>query len=86
MAYEKLSAEEDTEIAFFFNSCEELISVDECEPNSLVVLNDCVNIRQQHIIKDYFATGRYKNTSCVYLTQLNVQCNREMSVARKLTV
>ena len=35
--YEKLSAEEDTEIAYFFNSCEELISVDECEPNSLVV-------------------------------------------------
>jgi hypothetical protein len=27
--YEKLSTEEDTEIAYFFNSCEELIFFDE---------------------------------------------------------
>ena len=46
-AYEKLSAKEDTEIAYFFNSCEELILIDECERNSLVVFDDCVNIQQQ---------------------------------------
>ena len=30
-AYDELLGEEDMEIAYFFNSCEELISVDECE-------------------------------------------------------
>ena len=49
--YEKLSAEGHTEIAYFFNSCEELISVDECEPNSLVVFDDSVNVQQKQIIK-----------------------------------
>lgn len=45
--YDKLSAKEDVEIAYFFNSFEELISVDECSPYSLVVFDDCVNIQQQ---------------------------------------
>ena len=36
--YEILSAEEGKEIAYFFNNCEELISVDDCEPNSLIYL------------------------------------------------
>jgi len=67
-AYEKLSVQESTITAHFFNNCEELISVDECEPNSLVVFGDCVNEQQQQII-DYFARGRYKNSSCIYLTQ-----------------
>jgi len=43
--YEKLSTVEDAEIAYYFSSCEELISVDECEPNSLVVFADCVNFQ-----------------------------------------
>ena len=63
--YEILSVEENTEIAHFFNSCEELISLDECEPNSLVVFDDCVNEQQQQIIEDYFSKGRHKNISCV---------------------
>jgi hypothetical protein len=60
-AYDKLSGtEEDGEIAYFFNSCDDLISVDEYEPNSLVVFDDCVNVQQQQIIKDYFVRGAIK--------------------------
>jgi len=76
--YEKLSAEEDVEIAYFFNSCEELISLDECEPNSLVVFDDCVNVHQQDIIKDYFVRGRHKNISCIYLTHSHTKVNRQL--------
>ena len=47
----EISVEEHTQIDYFFNSCEELISVDDCEPNSLVVFDDCVNIQQQQTIK-----------------------------------
>jgi hypothetical protein len=57
------------ETACFFNSCEEIISVDECEPNSLIIFYDCINIQQQHIIKDYFVRGRHKTISCIYLAQ-----------------
>ena len=54
-ACEKLSVEEDIHMAHFFNSSEELILVDDCEPNSLVVFDNCVNIQQQEQnIKDYF--------------------------------
>jgi len=42
---------EDAEIAHFYSNCEDLISVDKCKPNSLVVFDDCVNIKQQHFIK-----------------------------------
>jgi hypothetical protein len=77
--YEKLSAaEEDGEIAYFFNSCEELISVDKCEPNSLVVFDDCVNVQQQQIIKDYFVRGRHKNISYIYLTQSYTKVDRQL--------
>ena len=76
--YEKLSAVEDAEIAYFFNSCEELISVDECEPNSLVVFADCVNLQQQHVIKDYFVRGSHKNISCIYLTQSYTKVDRQL--------
>ena len=50
--YEKLSVKEDAEIAYFFDNCEDLISFDECESNSLVVFDDCFNTQQQHVIKD----------------------------------
>ena len=76
--YEKLSAEEGTERAYFFNSCEELISVDECEPNSLVVFDDCVNVQQKQIIKDYFVRGSHKIISCVYLTQSYTKIDRQL--------
>ena len=59
--YYKLSAKEDVEIAYLFNNCEELISVDECNPNSLVVFDDCVNSQQQHLIKITLVGGVIKN-------------------------
>ena len=65
-AYNKLADKEDAEIAHFCSNCEDLVSVDECEPNSLDVFDDCVNIKQQHFIKNYVVRGRYKNFSCVF--------------------
>ena len=76
--YEKLSFQENTEIAHFYSNCEDLISVDECEPNSPVVFIDCVNEQQQLIIKDYFSRGRHKNISCVYLTQSYIKVDRQL--------
>jgi predicted AAA+ superfamily ATPase len=76
--YEILSAEEDNEIAYFFNNCEELIPVNECESNSLLVFDDCVNVKQQEIIKDYFSYGRNKNISCIYLTQCYTKVDSQL--------
>jgi hypothetical protein len=45
-AREELSVEKDFQMAHFFNNCEELSLVDDCEPKSLVVFDDCVNIQQ----------------------------------------
>jgi len=77
-AYDKLADKEDAEIAHFYGNCEDLISVDECEPNSLVVFDDCVNIKQQHFIKDYFVSGRKKNISCVYVKQPYTKVDRQL--------
>ena len=38
--YDKLAAQEGEEIAHFYNNCEDIISVDECEPNSLIIFDD----------------------------------------------
>jgi hypothetical protein len=65
--YEKLSNKEGKEIAYFFNNFEELILLDNCEPNSLIIFDDCVNIQQQHIVRYYYVRGRHKNISCVCL-------------------
>lgn len=53
----------------FINNSDELILVYECEPNSFVAFDDCVNSQQQQVIIDYFVRGRHKNTSWVSLTQ-----------------
>ena len=66
--YEKLSDELFVKVAYF-NSCEELLSVNDCESNSLVLFDDCVNSQQQQTIKYYFVRGLHKNISCNYLTQ-----------------
>ena len=76
--YEKLSAEEHTEIAYSSKSCKELISFAECEPKGLVVFDYCVNIQQQQFIKDFFVRGRHKHISCVYLTQSYTKNDRQL--------
>jgi len=76
--YDKLSAKEDVEIAYFFNNCEELIPIDECKPNSLIVFDDCVTSQQQHLIKDYFSRGRHNKISCIYLTQSYTKVDRQL--------
>jgi hypothetical protein len=62
----------------FFNKCEELILVDDCEPKSLVAFDDGVNIQQQQIVKDYFVRGRRKNICCVYLTQSYTKVDKHL--------
>jgi hypothetical protein len=44
----------------------------------LVVFDDCVNIRQQETIKDYFVRGHHKNISCVYLTQFYMKVDSQL--------
>lgn len=55
-------------LAYFYSSCDELIPLDECRSNSLVVFDDCL-LEGQTKIKDFFIRGRHKNISCVYLSQ-----------------
>ena len=49
-------------------SCDEIVPLSECKPNSLVVFDDCI-LAKQDIIKEYFVMGRHKNISCIYLSQ-----------------
>ena len=66
--FEEIHVEIGEEIAFFYNNCEDIIPVDDCEPNSLIVFDDCI-LEQQNRIKEYFVRGRHKNISCIYLSQ-----------------
>lgn len=77
-AYEKLTDKIGKEIAHFYSSCDELIGLDECQPNSLIVFDDCVNEQQQQIIKDYYVRGRHKNISCIYLTQSYTKVDKQL--------
>lgn len=52
----------------FFDNCDDIISVDECKPNSLVIFDDCV-LEKQSKIKEYFVRSRPKDISCIYLSQ-----------------
>jgi GTPase SAR1 family protein len=49
-------------------SNDDIISVDDCEPNSLVVFDDFL-LENQKLIKEYFIRSRSKNISVIYLTQ-----------------
>lgn len=49
-------------------SDDDIISVDDCEPNSLVVFDDFL-LEDQKMIREYFIRSRSKNISVVYLTQ-----------------
>uniref|UniRef100_UPI00111BEAD6 ATPase/DNA packaging protein n=1 Tax=Vibrio cholerae TaxID=666 RepID=UPI00111BEAD6 len=55
-------------VANFFGSCEDIISLNDCKPNSLIVFDDCI-LENQDKIKEYFVMGRHKNISCIYLSQ-----------------
>jgi hypothetical protein len=66
--YEKVEHALGTTIAYFYSNCSDLIPLDECKPNSLVVFDDCL-LEEQTKIKDYFIRGRHKQISCIYLSQ-----------------
>lgn len=66
--YTKVESKLGRKIAYFYSDCNDLITVDECQPNSLVVFDDCL-LEKQTPIKDYFIRGRHKQISCVYLSQ-----------------
>jgi len=55
-------------ITQFYSNCEDLPSLEQCKPNSLVVFDDCI-MEKQDDIKQYFIRGRHKKLSCVYLSQ-----------------
>ena len=46
----------------------DIISVDDCEPNSVVVFDDFL-LEEQKLIKEYFIRSRSKDISVIYLTQ-----------------
>jgi len=47
---------------------EDIISVDECKPDSLVVFDDYI-LDKQDRIKEYFIRSRSKNISLIYVSQ-----------------
>lgn len=52
----------------FYDNCEEMVTIDECKPDTLIVFDDCL-LEKQEIIREYFVRGRHKNISCIYLSQ-----------------
>lgn len=66
--YKTMKHKVNTSVGYFYSSCDELITVDDCKPNALVVFDDCL-MDNQSKIKDYFVRGRHKNISCVYISQ-----------------
>lgn len=66
--YRRVEQNVNEEICFFYDNSEELVSVDDCNPDSLVVFDDCL-LEKQSEIKNFFTRGRHKNISCIYLSQ-----------------
>lgn len=66
--YKNIENEINEQISFFYKNCEDIISVDECNPNSLIIFDDCI-LEEQDTIKEYFVRGRHKNISCIYISQ-----------------
>lgn len=66
--YERVEKALGYKVSQFYSNCADLIPLDECKSNSLVVFDDCL-LEEQIKIKDYFIRGRHKHVSCVYLSQ-----------------
>lgn len=66
--YENLEKKLGVAVGHFYSNCEDLVSVDECKSDSLVVFDDCL-LEEQTKIKEYFIRGRHKRISCIYLSQ-----------------
>jgi len=49
-------------------SDQDIVPVDGCQTNSLVVFDDWILEKDQSLVKEYFVRGRHKNISCIYLT------------------
>lgn len=64
-------------IAHFYDNYEEIIPIEDCQERSLVVFDDCEN-EQQQIINDYFARGRIKGISCIYLATNYTRVDKHM--------
>lgn len=66
--FKNIEANIKNKVANFFGSCEDIILLSDCKPNSLIVFDDCI-LENQDKIKEYFVMGRHKNISCIYLSQ-----------------
>lgn len=75
--YRSVENEVGQEICFSFANCEDIISVDDCHPHSLVVFDDCL-LEKQIEMKNYFTRGRHKDISCIYLAQCYNLVDRQL--------
>lgn len=78
MSFDYLSEELGYKIANFYDDCENMETVESCNEDTLVVFDDCVNSKDQNIIKDYFSRGRHRNISCIYLSQSLTKIDRQL--------
>lgn len=75
--YEKYEKEYGFSLAFFNSDMSLIPSFEECEPNSLVVFDDCI-LEDQSEIKKFFTMGRHKKISCVYLSQAYTMVDKKV--------
>lgn len=64
-------------LAFFNSDMDQIPSFEDCEPNSLVVFDDCI-LEDQTEIKKFFTMGRHKKISCVYLSQAYTMVDKKV--------
>ena len=66
--FDFIGKELNDQFAVFKSSNEEVIPLDECEDNSIVVFDDFI-LENQNNIREYFTRGRHKELNCFYLSQ-----------------
>ena len=62
-----------------FDKIEDIISPNDLEirEKNLIIFDDCMNNKNQEIIKKYFSKGRHSNVNCVYLSQSFFELDRK---------
>jgi len=67
----QIEEETGTEIIYPNNKIEEIIPIDELDPNeqNIVIFDDFCNEKNQKLIEDYYQRGRKKNAMIFYLSQ-----------------
>lgn len=58
----------ENDIITFISHPDDIIPLDECEENSLVLFDDYI-LEKQDVVREYFTRGRHKGIDCWYLAQ-----------------